>query len=125
MHMLGLSSGFSWACFATDQNIWRNDLHMNPRGPSAAEQQVVSSILSGSLQRNNSFQELVAHSRRLAQSSYSSDLPYNPSISYKLKFTLYFFRRRSCYKVTDHVFYSFSSRNIKNIYFTLDYNKQT
>lgn len=35
--MLGLSSGFSWACFATDQNIWRNDLHMNPRGPSAAE----------------------------------------------------------------------------------------
>ncbi|KAH0903970.1 hypothetical protein HID58_043473, partial [Brassica napus] len=35
------------------------------------KQQVMSSILAGSLQMNNSFQELVAHSRRLAQSSYS------------------------------------------------------
>ncbi|KAH0850129.1 hypothetical protein HID58_095755 [Brassica napus] len=35
---------------------------------SMQKQQVMSSILAGSLHSNNSFQELVAHSRRLAQS---------------------------------------------------------
>ncbi|CAF2143375.1 unnamed protein product [Brassica napus] len=35
---------------------------------SVQKQQVMSSILAGSLHSNNSFQELVAHSRRLAQS---------------------------------------------------------
>ncbi|WZY78796.1 hypothetical protein YC2023_025180 [Brassica napus] len=40
------------------------------------KQQVMSSILAGSLHSNNSFQELVAHSRRLAQSKADQHLVY-------------------------------------------------